>query len=368
MAGRQRGWPPWTACQEEEAGGLPVLKGLHLSLLAAPTREGAGLSVRRIDALLEAVDELPVDRISVGDHQGHHVECYTALGYIAARTRRVGIGPTVTTAATRDPGLHAASLATLDALSGGRAFAVLGRGDGVVRNLGVRQHSIEETRDAVVAIRALLRDGRCTIDGRNVQLPWPQHVADRVPLGIAGAGPRMLAAAGQAADEVYVASSVVPEAVSESMAVVADAAQAVGRDTPVMWWVTPFGLAERRADAVAMVRESLSTIANHSLRGTDLAQRHVPAELQDAVRTFHRQYDYGRKNTDESGPTNGDTMIRLGLEEYFLERFAVAGTPDEVVARIRDLEARGVDRLFLKVNDVQQLRLLSEHVLPRLGA
>lgn len=343
---------------------MPALKGLHLSLLASPTREPDGLSVQRIDALLEAIDATPVDRISVGDHQGHHLECYSALGFIAARTRRVHIGPTVTTAATRDPGLHAASLASLDALSHGRAFAVLGRGDGVVRNLGVRRHSVEETRDAVIFIRTLLRDGHCTIGGREVLMPWPDRAVHRVPLGIAASGPRMLAAAGEVADEVYIAASVIREAIGDSIDTVARAAHDVGREPPTAWWVMPLGLARNRPDAILMVRESLSTIANHSLRSTDLAQRHVPDELHEAVRTFHEQYDYARKNADDGGPTNGDLMVRLGLEDYFLERFAVAGTPEQVVDRIRTLAARGVDRLFLKVNDVEQLRLLSEQVLP----
>lgn len=64
-------------------------------------------------------------------------------------------------------------------------------------------------------------------------------------------------------------------------------------------------------------------------------------------------------------------MDELGLTDYFLARFGVAGTPDEVVARLRELEALGVNQVSLATHDrglagiPESLQMLGEEVRPR---
>jgi F420-dependent oxidoreductase-like protein len=54
------------------------------------------------------------------------LEAYTTLGYVAARTERMGLGVLVTGVMYRHPGLLAKIVATLDVLSGGRARLGIG--------------------------------------------------------------------------------------------------------------------------------------------------------------------------------------------------------------------------------------------------
>jgi F420-dependent oxidoreductase-like protein len=54
------------------------------------------------------------------------LEAYTTLGYMAARTERMGLGVLVTGVMYRHPGLLAKIVATLDVLSGGRARLGIG--------------------------------------------------------------------------------------------------------------------------------------------------------------------------------------------------------------------------------------------------
>lgn len=54
------------------------------------------------------------------------LEAYTTLGYVAARTERIGLGVLVTGVMYRHPGLLAKIVATLDVLSGGRARLGIG--------------------------------------------------------------------------------------------------------------------------------------------------------------------------------------------------------------------------------------------------
>jgi len=85
------------------------------------------------DVVAEAVlaDEVGVDFIGVGEH--HRADFAvsspeTVLAAIAGRTRRIRLGSAVTVLSSDDPVRVYQRFATLDAVSGGRAEVILGRG------------------------------------------------------------------------------------------------------------------------------------------------------------------------------------------------------------------------------------------------
>jgi 5,10-methylenetetrahydromethanopterin reductase len=333
-----------------------------VTLVARPAPDPARSPVAWIDEILARIDHYAIDRLSIGDVQGNHLECFSALGYAAARTRRVALGPLVTNAVTRDVGVLAAAAASLDALSAGRAFMVLSRGDGVVRNLDLAPHTVAQLRQSVVSLRALLDRGRARHDARELTLPWPGRHAGRVPLYLAAGGTQMLELAAQVCDGVYAATGV-GEADVRTMR---ETVEGVGRETPFdLWWVTRFGIGESFDSAFASAAEGLSSIANHSLRG-DYGARGVPTELRPALAEYHRRYRYARKNPLAGESSNVDLMISLGLRDYILERFGIVGTPDQVVARLRELERRGVDAVTLLATSPAELDLIGTRVLPAL--
>src|SRR3989449_11118608 len=87
----------------------------------------------------EAAERAGFALITVADHPwlhpiiggplGNHVEAYTTLGFLAARTRRVRLMALATAASYRPAGLLAKIVTTLDVLSGGRAMLGIGAGD-----------------------------------------------------------------------------------------------------------------------------------------------------------------------------------------------------------------------------------------------
>ncbi|HZO36023.1 MAG TPA: LLM class flavin-dependent oxidoreductase [Solirubrobacteraceae bacterium] len=97
--------------------------------------DGAPLSYAQVirDVVDEAVlaDELGVDFFGVGEH---HRDDYAisspemVLAAIAARTNRIKVGSAVTVLSSDDPVRLFERFATLDAVSGGRAEVILGRG------------------------------------------------------------------------------------------------------------------------------------------------------------------------------------------------------------------------------------------------
>lgn len=62
----------------------------------------------------------------IGDAERAMLEAYTTLGFLAARTERVELLAWVTAVTYREPGLLAKLVATLDVLSGGRAWLGIG--------------------------------------------------------------------------------------------------------------------------------------------------------------------------------------------------------------------------------------------------
>ncbi|HVW18116.1 MAG TPA: LLM class flavin-dependent oxidoreductase [Solirubrobacteraceae bacterium] len=344
---------------------------VHVHLVAQPGLVDGAAGVGWIDEILARVDGYAIERISTGDVVGNHLELFSALGYMAARTSRVHVGPYVTNGATRDVGYLASLGLSLDAMTRGRAFLILGRGDGVARDLDLRAETVEQTRETIVALRRLLREPTASYRGRSIRLPWPARPGARVPVYAAPGGPRMLRMSAEACDGVYLATGCAEADVRRAL----DAIAAVPRDEPLdVWWVNRFGVGETRERAYGIVREGLASVGNHSLRG-DYAAKGVPEELRDALREYHARFDYDAKNpplvdgraAPAAGRTNADLMEELGLADYFLDRFGIVGTPEQVVQRLVELEARGVDAVTLLAQSVDELDLIGTRVLPRLA-
>jgi F420-dependent oxidoreductase-like protein len=109
-----------------------VKLGLHIADFTWP--DGAPRLGAVLADVATAADEAGFDRISVMDHlwqifgtpEGEMLEAYTALGFLAAHTRRAKLLTLVTGVVYRDPGLLAKAVTTLDVLSGGRAMLGIG--------------------------------------------------------------------------------------------------------------------------------------------------------------------------------------------------------------------------------------------------
>jgi len=111
-----------------------VKLGLHLPRLTYPG--GPPTLGPDLAGIVGAAETAGFDRISVMDHvwqirgvgpaENDMLEAYTALGYLAAVTKKVDLLAWVTAVVYREPGLLAKSVTTLDVLSGGRAYLGIG--------------------------------------------------------------------------------------------------------------------------------------------------------------------------------------------------------------------------------------------------
>src|SRR5579859_4719522 len=89
------------------------------------------------DAVEEGVlaEQVGIDSFNIGDHYRDDMmdsAAHVVLAAIAARTERIRLGTAVTVLSTQDPVRLYNNFATLDAVSGGRAQLIVGRGSGRV--------------------------------------------------------------------------------------------------------------------------------------------------------------------------------------------------------------------------------------------
>ncbi len=152
-----------------------------------------------------------LDLVSVQDHpyQARHLDTWTLLAVIAARTTAVRVAPNVANLPLRNPVVLARSAATLDRLSNGRVELGLGAGafwEAIAAAGGPRRspgQAVDALVEAVAVIRAVWGTGTVRLDGEHYPVrglhggPQPAH---EVPIWLGAYKPRMLRATADLAD------------------------------------------------------------------------------------------------------------------------------------------------------------------------
>ena len=152
-----------------------------------------------------------LDLVSVQDHpyQARHLDAWTLLSVIAARTTTIRVAPNVANLPLRSPVVLARSAATLDLLSGGRVELGLGAGafwDAIAAAGGPRRtprEAVDALVEAVRVVRAVWGTGSVHEVGEHYQVaglhagPQPAH---DIPLWLGAYKPRMLRVTADLAD------------------------------------------------------------------------------------------------------------------------------------------------------------------------
>jgi probable F420-dependent oxidoreductase len=287
-------------------------------------------------------------------------EPYVLLTLMAQQSERLRLGTCVTNPATREPSVTASALAVLQLLSGGRMDLGIGRGDSARRVLGKRPTTLEDLETATLAIRDLCEGRPVTLDGTELVLDWaPPH---RLPVWIAGYGPKALALTGRIADGAVIQLAD-PSLVGWCVGLLRDGARAAGRDpAAVRVMVAAPAHVGPRDQVRERVRWFPALVSNHVV---DLVRRYgeqgLPADLTRYVRD-RPGYDY--RHHAESGSSNA-----AFVDDESVDRFCVTGEVGEQVEKLNALAEAGMTQfnLYLMSGDEErQLELYGEHIIPAL--
>jgi len=317
--------------------------------------------------LVPIVDRLGFRNLGVGDCPSLYHDVYVKGTLAAQQTRNIRIGPYVTNPVTRHPSVTAGAAATLDEVSGGRAFLGIGGGDSALYNIGLKGAGVAQIEEYVTIIRNLYRKHEVDFQGRNVRLAWTKRA---VPVYMAASGPKGLRAAGRCADGVIVGTGVLPEVVADVMARIDEGAKESGRRVEDLdiWWLLMGGLDEDPGKALDDVKHSLTTYANLAFRFS-MEGKHLPPQYHDAVKRIHAEYRAKDHVTGGAAKEHSRLADDTGLTQYLASRFSLAGTPHQVLEQIARANKAGAKNIWITLRfpgKERFLRLWEEGVAPAL--
>ena len=326
---------------------------------------------------IRLADELGFYAVYAADETWHK-DLWLLFAAAAAQTSQIRMGPSVSPVTLREPTLIAQAAATLDELTGGRAEVVLSSG-----NFGLlAQYKMDWTKtkplsrviEAVHVVRTFLDEGTITREGEFFSydglFTFARPVQAHLPVKMgAMRGPKSFVAAAEHSDGCHHALSYTREAYEYAAEHLRAGAEKAGKDWTSLdfgaWVVVAVG---RDSAAAKDAARSMVGIYASSMPAEQLQRNGVdPEELKPII--------------DAIG--GGDLARGIELTSPELaDKLSFAGTPEEVTAKLKEIEPTGVNHLVAAITDAsivktftgreipgvagveEQLRLLHDEVMP----
>ena len=288
-----------------------------------------------------------------------HRDIFAMLTLWSQRLKSQRIGTAVTNPVTRHPAVIANGFCTLDEMAPGRVIIGIGTGDTPVFVLGKEAAGLGELRDAVRFIRAFCAGEPQEADGRRpLQSTWRKP---DIPIFVAADGPQTLTMAGELADGVIVGSGLHPEVIAWVRDRIDRGARKAGRPLPEIWINGICHVVDDPEEGRRFIRPRLITRVNHNFRRGINA---VPEAHRAEVEKLRAEYD-----ESDVGPTSKNAAL---ITDYLVDRFSITGTAEQVLERIKKLEASGVDRFmvathYFKEHRVRTIETFGALVIPALA-
>ena len=298
-------------------------------------------SVQEAVTRAQRAEQLGFEAIFFADSQMNNVDPYQAMALCAVNTKRIRFGTAVTNMVYRDPTITANSFATLNEISQGRAIIGMGTGDGPVYSLGRMATKLVDFEKGLRTIRELLHERGIDVPrsreraGGNVRLKVGKRP---VPIYISAEGPKTLRVAGRTCDGVSLGAGYDQHVTDWARRRIAEGANDESRrleDIDIM----PAGMIvvdDNGALARRRVRSRMANRAHHNFRFT---METVPEGEAAGVQRFMDNFDISKPIEERIDPDF--------VTDYLVERFTIAGTPQECIAKVKKLEADGIQRILL---------------------
>ncbi len=279
---------------------------------------------------------------------------------MAQHTSRVRLGFAGLNPTTLHPVEMAGQVATLDLVSLGRAYLGVVAGSWMDK-IGLRRRPATAVQESAELVARLLSGDASGFSGSvfslapGTRLNYRPH-RPRVPLLIGGWGPRMLAIAGELADEVKIGGSA-----NSAMVAVARERVSVGA-----------GRVGRAVDDIGIVLGAVTVVDEDGARARAKARAEVALYLPvvaalDPTTTVDPELIERVGALAQTGSRRDAGAL---IPDEVLAKFAFAGTPEQVAEQARGILDAGAARVEFGtphgLTDAGGLHLLGRRVLPLL--
>jgi F420-dependent oxidoreductase-like protein len=286
-----------------------------------------GLAIRRpnpaatLAAIIRAEEEgVPAIWSTVG---GTNPDAVTLFAAAAARTTRIGLGTAIVPTYPRHPIALASQALVLAALAPGRFRLGIGPSHRptIEGMFGLPMGKpLEHLREYLTVLRGLLWDGAIEFEGTYFRVHstlMPGTEPPRIPLPISALRAGAFRLAGEVADGAISWVCPVPYLVGAARTALEDGARSAGRPTPPLIGHVPVAMSEDREAVRAAARQQLAN--------------------------YGRLPFYRGMFEDAGFPIpEGGTM-----PDALLDELVVSGSPEAIAARLREIQAAGVDELLV---------------------
>jgi alkanesulfonate monooxygenase SsuD/methylene tetrahydromethanopterin reductase-like flavin-dependent oxidoreductase (luciferase family) len=315
--------------------------------------------------------------------------CWAVLALAAQATRTMRIGTGVAVPGLRLAPVAANGIATINRLAPGRCFLGIGTGHTGMRLLGRKPMTLGPFREYVQVVRALLSGDEVghTSEGEThpIRFQMREHrfidLDHRIPIYIAGFGPKAQALAGEIGDGLI---SMMPRGgtVPEMLANVRRGAARAGRALPADFYVASQVTLVMRAPGEALDSERIVSEAGaavisglHYLVAQHLETGEDPPAYARPVWNDYMKWleaappEVRHQRLHASHYSFVDPEEARFITADLVKASCLCGTPEQLVEQIGQLEREGLDAMTLYPPLNRQYRVIedfAERVMARL--
>ncbi len=333
---------------------------------------GRNERIHEIAGIARTAEESGFSYLTFLDSQNVSRDIYAMLTIAAVNTHRIRIGHGVTVPVTRHPSVTANATATLDELSGGRAFVGLGAGWSAVWTMGMKPSTLKEVRETVEFIKRYTAGDEAEFKGARMHSEW---IKRPLKVYIGGGGPRMLALAGEIADGVILSSNfgVNPIAMKWKLEHIQRGAEKAGRDPSEIdvWARAMMYVADTTEEALKevsgyAVNSALSTIMQFKRNNPAIEELRIrmvkayPWLMEDCQRVYDVYEPYMHERFD--------TPAAKRVTKRLIDIYHMAGTPDDIGEKVEKIGELGIETiattLYTIVDKKGMMRAVGDKIMP----
>jgi probable F420-dependent oxidoreductase len=269
--------------------------------------------------------------------EGHGGDQFAILAACAMRTSRIRLGTSISSVFVRTAPTIAMAASTVADLSGGRFILGLGsshKAQVEPEHGMVYSKPLTRTRETVAFVRALLRDGRASLQGETIRIenfdlwytPWHRDI----PVYLSAVFPTGIELCGEVADGIILTRSTLRTAAAVRTHL-AEGARKAGRD-PSRIEVTsllPAAVGETRAAALAVLRPGIAFYCGFFPRYNRMMAEHGFATEAASIAAAWARGDRA--------------AAELAVSDAMIAATSVAGTPAACRARVEAYRESGID-------------------------